>query len=104
MPKTAIKNRRTTTKAVEDGYVVIDYPKHMETITSRHYTIRIGTSEAKNVEVSIDNGPWQSARHSVGYWWYDWNNITPGNHEIIAKMHKNNGSFLISKRRRCKVV
>ncbi|MEF3280749.1 MAG: bifunctional transaldolase/phosoglucose isomerase [Elusimicrobiota bacterium] len=103
MAKTALKRKNATT-TTENGYVVIDYPKHMETITSRHYTIRIGTSDAKGVEVSIDNGPWHATRHSVGYWWYDWNDIKPGNHEIIAKMHKHDGSFLISKRRRCKVV
>jgi len=103
MPKTAIKDKRNA-KWIENGYVVIDYPRHNETITSRHYTIRIGASQTNKVEVSIDNGPWHSARHSVGYWWYDWNNIQPGMHEIIAKMYKDNGTYLISKRRRCKVA
>lgn len=102
MPKTAVK--KNTKQSVDNGYVIIDYPKHGETITSRHYTIRMGAMDAKAVEISIDNGPWQPARNSVGYWWYDWNNITPGTHEIIAKMHRADGSFLISKRRRCKVV
>jgi hypothetical protein len=102
MPKTAVK--KNTKQVVDNGYVVIDYPKHGETITSRHYTVRIGAIDAKGVEISIDNGPWQPARSSVGYWWHDWNNITPGTHELIAKMHRNDGSFLISKRRRCKIV
>ena len=102
MPKTAVK--KNTKQSVDNGYVIIDYPKHGETITSRHYTIRMGAMDAKAVEISIDNGPWQPARNSVGYWWYDWNNINQGTHEIIAKMHRADGSFLISKRRRCKVV
>ncbi len=109
MPKaltTKKKNPASNPKSKKDtGYVVIDYPKHMETITSRHYTIRIGASnDARGVEVSIDNGPWQPARHSVGYWWYDWNDISTGNHEIIAKMNREDGSFIISKRRRCKAA
>ena len=102
MPKTQLrKNKNTNTKT---DYIVIDYPKHLETITSKHYTIRIGASECKNVEVSIDGGAWQNARYSVGYWWYDWNNIPPGNHEIIAKLIRNDGTYLVSKRRRCKAV
>jgi hypothetical protein len=102
MPKTQLrKNKNTNTQT---DYIVIDYPKHLETITSKHYTIRIGASECKNVEVSIDGGAWQNARYSVGYWWYDWNNIPPGNHEIIAKLIRNDGTYLVSKRRRCKAV
>ena len=104
MPKTQTKKKNTQTNNKTNEYIVIDYPKHLETITSKHYTIRIGASECRNVEVSIDGGPWQSARYSVGYWWYDWNDIPQGNHEIIAKLIRNDGTYLISKRRRCKAV
>ena len=104
MPKTQTRKKINNKSNKANEYIVIDYPKHLETITSKHYTIRIGASECKNVEVSIDGGPWNNARFSVGYWWYDWNNIQPGTHEIIAKMYKNDGTFLISKRRRCKAV
>lgn len=110
MPKALLRkgkksSTRKTVKTANPGeYVVIDYPKHLETITSKHYTIRIGASECSHVEVSIDGNPWEKARHSVGYWWYDWNNIEPGTHEIIAKLVKPDGSFLISKKRRCKAA
>jgi len=98
--KPAYKNNENKTH----DYVVIDYPKNLETITSNNYTVRIGASNCLNVEISIDDQPWQNCRHSVGYWWYDWHNIQPGNHQITARMNLGNGNYLISKRRRCKVT
>ncbi|OGR60001.1 MAG: hypothetical protein A2X34_08870, partial [Elusimicrobia bacterium GWC2_51_8] len=109
MFKTATK--RTTVKAnggntltESNEYVVIDYPKTLETITSRHYSVRISTQECSGMDVSIDDQPWQACRNSAGYWWFDWNNFTPGMHQLVARMHKKSGEYLISKRRRCKVV
>lgn len=104
MPKAAVKSSKKQNKAQNDAYVVIDYPKHQETITSSYYTIRIGTSPTNKVEVSIDGGPWMSARESVGYWWFDWYNITPGTHEIIARIQTGENTYITSKRRRCKAV
>lgn len=95
---------RTRTKTTTREYVVIDYPTNMETITSRYYSIRIGASPCDRVEISIDDQPWQPCRHSVGYWWYDWMNYTRGTHQIIARIFTRNGEYLISKRRRCKVI
>lgn len=100
--KTTKTNRKAATNS--NDYIVIDYPKNLETITSRHYTIRIGASNCQSVDVSIDDQPWTPCRFSVGYWWYDWNDIQPGTHQIVARLNKPNGEFLISKRRRCKVV
>ncbi|HAH31028.1 MAG TPA: transaldolase [Elusimicrobia bacterium] len=109
MPKVAIKatNTKNNTKTRltnSDEYVVIDHPKTLENITSRHYSVRIGAHVCSGVDISIDDQPWQSCRHSVGYWWYDWNNFTPGTHQLVARMHKKNGEYLVSKRRRCKVI
>ncbi|MCX7641582.1 MAG: bifunctional transaldolase/phosoglucose isomerase [Elusimicrobiales bacterium] len=104
MPRTALKNTKKQLKNNTNTYVVIDYPKHQETITSSHYTIRIGASPTSKVEVSIDGGPWVNARESVGYWWFDWYNINPGNHEIIARIQTGENTYLTSKRRRCKVI
>lgn len=98
--KPAVKKAETQTQ----DYVVIDYPKNLETITSNNYTVRIGASNCLNVEISIDDQPWQNCRHSVGYWWYDWHNIQPGNHQLTARMNLGDGNYLISKRRRCKVT
>ena len=98
--KTATQNKL----AITNEYVLVDYPKNLENITSRQYSIRIAASAATGLDVSIDDAPWQACRHSVGYWWFDWNNFTPGTHQLVARMHKKNGEYLLSKRRRCKVL
>lgn len=103
------KNNKTnttkTTKTVDvNEYVVVDYPKNLETINSRHYSVRIGASDCTGMDISINDQPWQPCRHAVGYWWFDWNNFQPGTHQLVARMHKRNGEYLISKRRRCKVI
>ncbi|MFA7009085.1 MAG: bifunctional transaldolase/phosoglucose isomerase, partial [Elusimicrobiales bacterium] len=104
--RTTTTNTKTTTQNKLTGtteYVLIDYPKNLETITSRQYSIRIAANDAAGLDISIDDAPWQSCRHSVGYWWFDWTNFTPGTHQLVARMHKKNGEYLLSKRRRCKV-
>lgn len=102
------KTNNTTTKAKivinTNEYVVVDYPKNLENITSRHYSVRIGASDCTGVDISVNDQPWQPCRHNVGYWWFDWNNFQPGTHQLVARLHKRNGEYLISKRRRCKVV
>lgn len=111
MLKLAVKknnktNTTSTTKPVVNAneYVTVDYPKNLETITSRHYSVRIGVSDCTSVDISINDRPWQPCRHAVGYWWFDWNNFQPGTHQLVARMHKRNGEYLISKRRRCKAI
>jgi transaldolase/glucose-6-phosphate isomerase len=101
---TTKKNTGAKTKLTNTNeYVMVDHPKNLETITSRHYAIRISASDAAGLDISIDDAPWQDCRPSVGYWWYDWTNFTPGTHQLVARMRTNNGEYLISKRRRCKV-
>ncbi|MHB0995644.1 MAG: transaldolase [Elusimicrobiales bacterium] len=104
--KTNKTNTPKTTKPVVDvnEYVVVDYPKNLETIASRHYAVRIGASDCTGVDISVNDQPWQPCRHAAGYWWFDWTNFQPGTHQLVARMHKRNGEYLISKRRRCKVV
>jgi hypothetical protein len=108
-----LTNKKTTTKTTATAKaaltntnecVTIDHPKNLETITARHYTIRISAENANGLDISINDGPWQACRHSVGFWWYDWSNFQPGTHQLVARMHTNNGEYLISKRRRCKVA
>jgi transaldolase/glucose-6-phosphate isomerase len=106
---TAKKNGATKTAAkaklaATNEYVLVDHPRNLENITSRHYAIRISASDANAaVDLSIDDAPWQPCRHSVGYWWYDWADFTPGTHQLVARTHLGKGEYLISKRRRCKV-
>lgn len=105
---TVKKNLKTAgtakTKLVDaTEYVVVDFPKNLENITARHYAVRIGASDCTGVDLSVNDQPWQPCRHAVGYWWFDWNALQPGTHQLVARMHKRNGEYLISKRRRCKV-
>jgi transaldolase/glucose-6-phosphate isomerase len=109
MLKLAVK-KTTTNKTAKtrltntEEYVVVDHPKNLENITSRHYSVRIGASDCTGVDISVNDQPWQPCRHAVGYWWFDWNNFQPGTHQLVARMHMRGGEYLISKRRRCKVV
>ena len=101
---TSKTNTATMAKLVNTNeYVVVDHPKNLETITARQYSVRIGASDCTGVDISLNDQPWQPCRHAVGYWWFDWNNFQPGTHQLVARMHKRNGEYLISKRRRCKV-
>ena len=97
--KTATRNKLTST----NEYVLIDYPKNLENITARNYSVRIAATTATGLDISIDDQPWQGCRHSVGYWWFDWTNFTPGTHQLVARIRMPNGEYLVSKRRRCKV-
>jgi len=64
----------------------LDYPRRNEKITSKHYTFRISVSgPAKNVELSINQGPWLSCRNSVGYWWCDWFNYGRGGYKAVVR-------------------
>lgn len=101
-PKTAAKTK--TTAVLTPDYVVLDYPKNLEPITARHYAVRVGSCDCVGMDLSIDDQPWQPCRWAVGYWWFDWNNFAPGTHQLVARMHKSNGDYVLSKRRRCKVV
>ena len=111
MLKLAVKKNNKTnstkpaTKIVDTNeYVVVDYPKNLESVTTRQYSVRIGASDCTGVDISVNDQPWQPCRHAVGYWWFDWNNFQPGTHQLVARMHKRNGEYLISKRRRCKAL
>lgn len=71
----------------------INYPKPRERISSPDYTFRIETREGGATEVSIDDGPWQSCRPSVGYWWFDWRRVEEGKHTLVARLRAENGGI-----------
>ena len=103
--KRTLKPVTKKTTINKNEYVVMDYPKNNETINSWYYAVKIGTGlNCEKVDISIDDKPWQACRYSNGYWWYDWTNYTPGSHQLIARMTKTNGQYLITKKRRCKTV
>ncbi len=84
-------------------YVVIDYPKDGDKILPHQYTIRIGASEG-NVEISIDDQPWQPCRKNQGYSWFDWQKISLGMHTCIARKKLASGKYKKSKVVRCMAV
>lgn len=71
--------------------VVLDYPKTNERIHSAGYSFRIGANVGGLVEVSVDGGPWQPCRPSVGYWWFDWRCAEPGKHTVVARIRPEDG-------------
>ncbi|MHB0996046.1 MAG: hypothetical protein ACYC2I_06730 [Elusimicrobiales bacterium] len=68
------------------GRVALDHPQQGEKITSPQYTFRVGAlGDIERVEISINQGPWQVCRYSVGYWWYDWTGYGRGRYQAAVK-------------------
>jgi len=81
---------------------VIDYPLYNEIINQCHYVFRIGSSSNGHVELCLNDGEWLPCRHSVGYWWYDWN-ATPGTYTAVARITTPEG-VMTTKQKRFKVA
>ena len=87
-------------EVINKKVLVIEYPRHNETITSKDYTFRIlAISGVKKVEVSIDEAGWQPCRPSGDSWWYDWSGFGSGDHEIVARVQFSDGRFHTTDRR-----
>ena len=74
----------------------IDFPKQNEKIASRHYGMRVTAPAADEADVSINQGPWQPCRESVGHWWFDWTGFDAGEHEVIVRARMKGGRWLVS--------
>jgi hypothetical protein len=91
--------------APKGAYVVIDHPMEGELVSGLAYVMRIGAAAGGRVEVSINNGDWSPARHSAGYWWFDWGYYKPGPHTVVARLIDDKGKVLKkSATRKCTVV
>lgn len=101
--KKVLIKREPKKSAALKTYVVIDYPQNGDTLAPEHYSLRIGASAGHPVEVSIDGGPWQSAREHSGYYWYDWHNIPAGKHTCVARIQLPDGKVKKSKAVSCRV-
>ena len=67
--------------------VGIDYPRPGETIVPGSYTFRLSAPmDAKEVRLSIDDGPWQQCRETDGNWWYDWSGADQGQHIAVSRV------------------
>lgn len=89
--KTAAPKIADTVKPSEVR-AVLDHPQQGEKITAPQYTFRIGTLGAiERVEISINTGPWQPCRNSVGYWWYDWADYATGRYQAAVRAQTKDG-------------
>jgi hypothetical protein len=78
----------------------IEYPKKDEVIGHPSYSFQIGAiPAAMRVDVAIDQGDWKPCRESLGLWWYDWSGYDSGEHEIVARVHKEHGKTALSQTR-----
>lgn len=82
-------------------YLWIDYPVASETLLGSEYVIRFGVGGADAVELSIDGSEWLPCRATSGYWWFDWSGITPGRHELVARMRTPEGTWYRTPVRAC---
>lgn len=79
----------TGPRPVEQTDVWVEYPKQNEVIGKPTYTIQVAAvPEAMRVDVCIDQGDWQPCRESLGLWWFDWADYDAGEHEVVARIHK----------------
>lgn len=78
----------------------IDYPHSGEVIAPGQYSFRLSApADAKEVRLSIDDGPWQLCRDDNGYWWYDWPEAAPGAHVAVSRVIEKDGSLILGQPR-----
>ena len=82
-------------------YIWIDHPEQNVTLRGPHYNIRLGVGGADLVEISIDKSPWLPCRLTSGYWWYDWSDIAPGKHTLVARMRTSDNQWFKTPPRAC---
>lgn len=88
-----------------ESCAVQDHPQQGEKITAPHYTFRVGAiGEIERVELSINNGPWQPCRNSVGYWWYDWADYAAGKYQAAVRAQTKDGQTFTSEPCKFQVV
>jgi hypothetical protein len=88
-------------KAAEPPFIWIDFPAQNETLQGPDYHVRLGVGGADLVEISIDKSPWLPCRLTSGYWWYDWSNIAPGKHALVARMRTSDNRWFKTPPRAC---
>ena len=77
----------------------IDYPQAGEEIAAGAYSFRVtAPADAREVRISIDDGPWLVCRPTDGHWWLDCPN-EPGMHIAVTRVIQADGSMLVSQPR-----
>lgn len=85
----------------EPPFIWIDHPQQNERLLASVYAVRLGVGGAQAVEISLDKGSWIPCRLTSGYWWYDWSNIKPGKHTLVARMRTSEGLWYKTPPRTC---
>lgn len=80
--------------------VRVVYPREDETIAPDGYTFQISSHESPaSVEVSIDQGDWLACREALGLWWLDWQGCDLGEHMLVARTLRADGTIATSQPR-----
>ena len=83
-PKTAAPKKQKAPSPRLD----VDFPREGEEVLSGHYAVRVSAEGAEDVEVSVNDGPWQPCRAAAGFFWYDWAPSEPGTHVILVRWRR----------------
>jgi hypothetical protein len=84
--------------------VTVDYPIEDELVMPGHYAVRISALPEAEVEVSISGGEWQTARSSMGFFWFDWWPAETGDATVAARARVGKGRWKKAADRHCRVT
>ena len=98
-----LEMKKSPTETSTKEQFVIDHPEENEDVLPGNYAVRISGLENAEVQLSIDGGPWQGCRTSVGHYWYDWQPTKPGQYRFKARIYRNK-KWKESDQRVCTVV
>lgn len=102
--KSAVEKPKKAAAAKTKTQVEVQYPQEGEKVYKGHYAIRVDVDDSQNVQVSINNGDWQSCREACGHFWFDWYPAEAGSFRIVAKATLQDGRESKSVIRNCKVI
>jgi hypothetical protein len=95
------KAKRTEPKR-SSSRPTVDFPIQLERICHPSYAVRVGVpSTMRRVEIAVNQDAWKPCREAIGYWWYDWDDMTPGEHELVVRAQEEGGDWLLSETRQC---
>jgi hypothetical protein len=78
----------------------IDYPQPRETVAAGPYSFRVTAPlDAREVKISVNDGPWRSCRQTDGYWWFDAYNEAAGDHVAVSRVIHADGTVAVSQPR-----
>jgi hypothetical protein len=75
--------------------VSLDFPREGEEISGSTYTFRVTTHPAaEEVELSLNQGPWQPCVRDEGCWWCGCTGLEPGQQRARARMRTKEGCVM----------